>query len=154
MTPVTPGTPVDAGTAPAEDAAIQVDTYLDELLATRQRHLAPSGDLPADLERTARLVREALVRFHPSFRFEEELAARLRAVADGAARAGALVRFPVAPPVLATADAAAAEQPAHDHPRVRIGGAIASGVSLASGLSLAAGMLLARRRKGRWARIV
>lgn len=144
-----------------EEAAIQVDTYLDELLASRFRAVPALDEASAELAHAAAVVREALVRFHPSFRFEEELAARLRAVAGGAAqaaRAAAVVAFPSpAGLTLAPAGAAAgtgtgtdlggdaADDPdAHltsgERAWVLVGGAIASGVSLA------AGVLLARRR--------
>lgn len=64
-----------------EIEALIVDRYLESLLARRPQSVA---DLPADLADAAdRLVR-SLPRFHPSFRFEEALAARLAAAAAGA----------------------------------------------------------------------
>ena len=154
-----------------DEAAMQVDTYLDELLASRARIVPALDDASAELAHAAAVVREALVRFHPSFRFEEELAARLRAVAGGAAqvaRAAAVVAFPPpggmtlapaggAPTPLAAVDPEAdasdedaAQVTSAERGWVLVGGAIASGVSLA------AGVLLARRRSrhdDRWGRM-
>ena len=94
-----------------EIEAFVVDRYLDALLT--RAPLGPAGagvattpgvgpatmsaDFPADLRATAeRLVRD-LPRYHPSFRFEEELAARLAAAAaslSGGAPRGTLIAFP------------------------------------------------------------
>lgn len=139
-------------TWPGDDAPIQVDTYLDELLATRARYVRVRDEASAELAHAAAVVRDALVRFHPSFRFEEELAARLRAVAEGAARvagAASVVVFPapglaLAPaggPVTPEAVLDADAEPDPDMvPAERgwmlVGGAIASGVSLAAGVLL------------------
>jgi hypothetical protein len=74
-----------------EIEALVVDRYLESLL---RRDPKTGGDIPADVRSTAdRLVR-GLPRFHPSFRFEEELAARLQAAASG--RVGSLIEFPLA----------------------------------------------------------
>jgi hypothetical protein len=74
-----------------EIEAFVVDRYLESLL---RRDPETGGDIPADVRSTAdRLVR-GLPRFHPSFRFEEELAARLQAAASG--RVGSLIEFPLA----------------------------------------------------------
>jgi len=60
--------------------ALRTDRYLDSLLAAADRR---AHDVPADaaidepLRRTAARLRRDLVRVHPSFRFEERLAARL-----------------------------------------------------------------------------
>ena len=74
--------------------ALVVDRYLDALLAAAERH---ADDAPADavlapeIRDAARLLRRALVRVHPSFRFEERLAARLAAFAVAQGRdAGAV----------------------------------------------------------------
>ena len=139
-------------TWPGDDAPIQVDTYLDELLATRARYVRVRDEASAELAHAAAVVRDALVRFHPSFRFEEELAARLRAVAEGAARvagAASVVVFPTPGLTLAPAggpgtpdpvlDADAEPEPgvvAAERGWMLVGGAIASGVSLAAGVLL------------------
>ena len=63
-----------------EVEAIQVDLYLESLLA--RRPVDPTIVDPA-LALTAQRLQAALPRFHPSFVFEEHLAERLRAVATG-----------------------------------------------------------------------
>ena len=145
------------------DDALQVDVYLEALLASHDRRpqvafeLAPGDALDASERTAARFLADHLVRFHPSFRFEEGLAARLRAVAGGStaetggADAGAtLLAFPgtAAGPIDAAAPATAETDdsehaaiavdgsahrrfPTQEQRRVLIGGAIASGVSLA-----------------------
>jgi hypothetical protein len=116
------------------DDALQVDVYLESLLEehARRPHLASAVDEDLDLgeRRVADLLAARLVRFHPSFRFEEMLAGRLRAAADRLSdpsddqlAVGPLELPPVVPfPVPSIAS---------DRRRVIIGGAIASGVSLA-----------------------
>lgn len=63
-----------------EVEALRTDRYLEALLAAAERHstdVPSDGDLdPAVRDAATTLARE-LVRFHPSFRFEERLAARL-----------------------------------------------------------------------------
>ena len=85
--------------------ALVADRYLEGLLAAGDRR---AGDVPSDaaldpgLRDAARVLRQALVRVHPSFRFEERLAARLADLAAAqsrpalAAAGGALVPFPAA----------------------------------------------------------
>ena len=74
-----------------EIEAFGVDRYLESLLARRP---AAADGIPAELELTARRLAAALPRYHPSFRFEEALAARLAAVA-GRFEAGELVHLPI-----------------------------------------------------------
>jgi hypothetical protein len=66
--------------------AVLTDLYLDALLAARERH-ATDAPTAADLDPAVRAVAARLAadldRVHPSFRFEERLAARL---AEAAAR--------------------------------------------------------------------
>ena len=75
--------------------AFVIDRYLDSLLARRP---ADGDGLSPDLRRTADRLVADLPRYHPSFRFEEDLAGRLAAAASGTsfagASAGALVTFP------------------------------------------------------------
>jgi len=71
-----------------EEAAIVLDVYLDELLAGRPggpTQVRPEGASGVDpeLATAAQAMGLALARFHPSFRFEERLAARLRAAGTG-----------------------------------------------------------------------
>jgi hypothetical protein len=73
-----------AGRDGTEVDALVTDLYLEALLAGHASgpDASPSGDLPAHAIRSAaeRLARD-LPRLHPSFRFEEALAARLADVA-------------------------------------------------------------------------
>ncbi|MFI5255215.1 MAG: hypothetical protein ACHQ15_07150 [Candidatus Limnocylindrales bacterium] len=112
-----------------EADALQVDDYLESLLDARARQpRAVEGlELDADERAAAELLATRFVRFHPSFRFEEALAARLREAAGGPKQnvPGTLIRLPDAVRLTAGPDRAGARR------RVIIGGAIASGVSLA-----------------------
>lgn len=74
-----------------EVEALVVDRYLDSLLAREPRDPA---DVPEELRATAELLSVGLPRYHPSFRFEEALAARLAATAAGDEPTGALIDFP------------------------------------------------------------
>jgi hypothetical protein len=142
-----------------DEDAIALDGHLDDLLVGRPGgpslvldEVGPGVD--PELARAARVVGAALARFHPSFRFEERLAARLRLAAQ-AAHPDLDERPASAPGVVIPFGA-----PARVRGRSRrvngaiIGGAISAGVSLAS---IAAGALVARRRgrgDGRWERVV
>jgi hypothetical protein len=85
---------VTAGRLPdrerADVEALVADHYLEALLDAADRHAL---DVPADaaldpgLRDAVRVLRRALVRVHPSFRFEERLAGRL---AELAARTGSI----------------------------------------------------------------
>ncbi len=66
--------------AAADAAALRSDAYIEELLASREPTVPPA-DLDPQVRNAAELLAAALVRFHPSFRFEEELAGRLRRLA-------------------------------------------------------------------------
>ncbi len=102
-----------------------MDRYLEALLARRP---ADVPDVPAELLAAAVTLAAELPRFHPSFRFEERLAARL-ARGDGPV-AGELVAFPSRDPA-----SAASIRP------VVIGGVLTS-----AALSLAGAAFLAWRR--------
>jgi hypothetical protein len=137
-------------TVDSENSA-RLDIAIDSLLRDEARPgaLGPESDL---LE-TARVLRDALPRFHPRFSFEERLAGRLatagRAQAWGSVVASATssppepIPFPAAVAVLPSAEAVMAS-------RRRLGlvagGAIASGVSIAIPL---AGAALLMWRRGR-----
>lgn len=108
-----------------DEAALVTDAYIDLLLdrqpaASTSPHGAP---LPAALRNTAELLHSGLPRFHPSFLFEEQLAARLRA-GVGDIDPALLIRMRLdSPEVLAR----------RLDRRVLLGGAaIASGVSVAA----------------------
>ena len=92
---------------PGRDAdvdALRTDRYLDSLLAAADRH---ANDVPADaaidepLRNAAARLRRDLVRVHPSFRFEERLAARLAGeaartqLAPAAGAEGSIAAIPV-----------------------------------------------------------
>ena len=101
-----------------EDGAIQSDAYIDSLLGAHAR-LPVMLPVPANapeppVRHVIRLLETGLPRFHPSFLFEERLAAQLRAVAVGDAGVATAL-----PPSVAV------------DRRVWVGGAIASGVSIA-----------------------
>ncbi len=118
---------------PAEEEAMQVDLYLESLRAAHApgpRAIVEEPTVDPGERAVAQLLASRLIRFHPSFRFEEALAARLRAAATGR-RAGSadatVTDFPASP-----TGVPAPPRPAfRDRRSVLIGGAIASGVSLA-----------------------
>jgi len=157
-------------TTPERDAAqidaLVADRYLEALLAAADRR---AGDVPADialdpaLRDAVRTLRRAFVRVHPSFRFEERLAARLaelavtRATPVAQAGDGVLVPFPPAPADLVARDpglqeilegrldpadpalAARAGAPLASVPRpVIVGGAVASAAISLAGVALVA----------------
>ena len=84
-----------------EVEALVIDRYLDSLLA-RAPHDA--ADVPDELRATADLLSAGLARYHPSFRFVEDLAARLAAVASGPEAEAAVIDFPAPRPVVSTMD--------------------------------------------------
>lgn len=121
--------------------AIAIDGHLDRLLGAGPAAVAASDEaIDPALLRTVEVVQRILVRFHPSFRFEERLAARLRTqhgVQPGEA-GGRVVPFP-AP--LGTSAPTMLERTERRSRGLIVGGAIASGVSIAS-----IGAVLAWRR--------
>lgn len=71
---------LDADRDEPEIEALRVDRYLESILVARERGaVAALHDprLDAELRATAERLSSDLVRFHPSFRFEERLARRL-----------------------------------------------------------------------------
>jgi hypothetical protein len=118
-----------------QDPAIQVDIYLERLLnEARPLPVVPAqAEVDDGLAEVVRILRTRLVRFHPSFRFEERLAQRLRAEAL-APGVGQVIEFPVVDAV---------GLPDRRGRNLLVGGAIASGVSIAS---LAGAALMAWRR--------
>jgi hypothetical protein len=84
--------------------ALVTDRYLETLLAAGDRRAAdaPAGaDLDPDIRAAALVLRRSMVRVHPSFRFEERLAARLAGMAArvrpataSAAAFGTVLAFP------------------------------------------------------------
>lgn len=135
-----------------EEEALRTDAYIDSLLAGHARgelRLAPDALGPGQTARSViALLDEGLPRFHPSFIFEQALAARLRAAALGLPEQDGLlgdvvIRLPVGaaglPQSIVIADR-----------RLLLGGAIASGVSLAGAAVLAWRMLERNRTRRRW----
>ena len=77
-------TGVFAGRDSGDIDALVTDRYLETLLAAHARGAdgAPTGTVPSDgIRSTAERLARDLPRLHPSFRFEEALAARLADVA-------------------------------------------------------------------------
>jgi hypothetical protein len=93
---MTGGLPPDRDRTDIE--ALIADRYLESVLAAAERG---ADDAPADpslepeTRRAVAVLRRALVRVHPSFRFEERLAGRLAALAAAQADAAAVVGSPV-----------------------------------------------------------
>jgi hypothetical protein len=140
--------------------ALVTDRYLDALLAAAERgaHAAPADTaLDAELREATDVLRRSLVRVHPSFRFEERLAARLADLAGEGlpARPGNVIAFrprsPIAPadPLLeavldgtldpADADAVAVAEGLRSRTRpLIVGGAITSAAISLVGVALMA----------------
>ncbi len=79
----------DPGAADGDVEALVADRYLEALLTAGDRLAIDAPGDPAvrpELRDAARILRGALVRIHPSFRFEERLAARLAELAADQAR--------------------------------------------------------------------
>lgn len=126
----------------SRQTAAQLDIAIDEIL---EDFGAPQRD-GEELVATARLLRDALPRFHPRFSFEEHLANRLAGMRTPGAAAAAQ---PI--PIRPGADVPDALPPAHAEADWRrrglvAGGAIASGVSLAIPLAGAALVVWRRSR--------
>ncbi len=152
-----------------EEELVQVDRYLDALLASRYEiHEVAEPGVDDDLRTAAVAVQRALPRFHPSFAFEERLAQRLRTATQAkSATSGRLIAFlPRVPATTADGALSSGERETVSsaglrpvalrpslatvglQPRragVLLGSAIASGVSIA-GVSIAGAAFLARRR--------
>lgn len=132
------------------EAATRIDSAIDSLLRD-DVGLSPVGS-EHDLLDTARLLRDALPRYHPRFGFEERLAGRLatpgRTPIEDALADGAGPRFePIPFPAVA---AAFPGRVAATLPRRRrgllAGGAIASGFSIVIPLAGAAVLIWRRGR--------
>ena len=122
-------------TRDGENEAFIVDRYLESLLARRP---ADATDLPPELRATAAALTAGLPRYHPSFRFEEALAARLAAAAPGLSPADAASELIPFPRVLVTT--------APDGRPVAIRPAVLGGVLTSAAISLAGAAYVAWRR--------
>jgi hypothetical protein len=135
-----------------EDEALQTDAYIEALLASHAGRPAllpdPESGPSADLRQTIVLLEAGLPRFHPSFLFEEALAARLRAAALGEQLPNAddllLAELIELPAARSGVNAALVDR------RLLLGGAIASGVSLAGAAVVAWRMRERGRPRRRW----
>jgi hypothetical protein len=105
-----------------EIEALVVDRYLESLLS---REPLDQRDIPGDLVATARQLASGVRRYHPSFRFEEDLAARLAAMASE--RTGRLIEFPV----VATRALVAGDERAATVRPVVIGGVTSAALAIA-----------------------
>ena len=142
------------GATPGRDGyeveALVTDRYLEALLAAHARG-ADRGPTPHDpddaLRRTADRLARDLTRFHPSFLFEEALAARLGAVASrmrmpaAAGAEGLIVPLPMGDPLREPGDPQTDDIPGGSGRRpLIIGGALTS-----AALSLAGAAYVAWR---------
>ncbi len=125
------------------DEVVRLDAYVEGVLAGRPAGPRPLID-PADIDpaagRAADILARSLVRFHPSFRFEDALAARLRALGEAMyeQRPEPLIGGPVlAFPGVAEGSLGSVDEPVGPLGRLLVGGAIASGLSLAGAAYLA-----------------
>jgi hypothetical protein len=113
-----------------DEAAMVTDAYIDLLLDCRlptDATIAHRQPLSAQMRNTIELLHAGLPRLHPSFLFEERLAARLRE-GPTADSAGELISLGVAAPA-----ALARRMDRRMDRRIVLGGAaIASGVSMAA----------------------
>jgi hypothetical protein len=142
-------------TRDGENEAFIVDRYLESLLARRP---LDATDVSPELRATAAALAAGLPRYHPSFRFEESLAARLMASTDHSP-AGALIPFPM-PAVAAdrvdSADRVAGTTAADARPAA-IRPAVLGGVLTSAAISLAGAAYVAWRRSrpaDPWARAI
>jgi hypothetical protein len=137
-----------AGRDAGDIDALVTDRYLETLLAAHARGAdgAPAASVPADAIRaTAERLARDLPRLHPSFRFEEALAARLSEVAwrMRAATAAGAEDLTVPLPVSTTEDADATDLA---DPRFALGRPLIIGGALTSAaLSLAGAAYVAWR---------
>jgi hypothetical protein len=117
-----------------EIEALVVDRYLESLLARAPRDPA---DMPDDLRATAERLAAGLPRYHPSFRFEEALAARLALAATSATNdTGDLIDFPARRP---------RDRAAIDDGRGQVRPVVIGGVVTSAAISLAAAWMAWRR---------
>lgn len=128
------------------DEVGRLDAYVEGVLAGRPagpRPLIDPGEIDPAASRAADILARSLVRFHPSFRFEDALAARLRAMGEAmrderpepATGSGPVLAFPRA--IDGVPGGRADESSGPVGRGLLVGGAIASGLSLAGAAYLA-----------------
>ena len=132
------------------ETAAQLDSAIDSIIGVTR---GPVALEETELVATARLLRHSLPRLHPSFSFEDLLAARLAAarrmeLAPATAPAPSVAPTPIRPGLEIGAPGATMHDEAHDRRRRSLvaGGAIASGVSLALPIAGAAFVVWRRTR--------
>jgi hypothetical protein len=133
-----------------QETAAQLDHAIDSIIGDGR---GPVSTDEGELVATARLLRRALPRLHPSFGFEELLAARLAAarrmeLAPAGAGGTVVAPTPIRPGLAPEPPAGPARPEGPDHRRRNLvaGGAIASGVSLALPIAGAAIVVWRRTR--------
>ena len=112
------------------EEALRLDAYLEERPAQRPSLLPAADALDPDLRRAVDALRAGIVRIHPSFRFVEELAARLRREADALGAGHVIAGAPSGDLVAFRGGHKPAAVAARAHRGMLVRGAI-SGVSLA-----------------------
>ena len=129
-----------------DDAAIQADAYIDGLLTGHRRApVATANATDIVKQREVRdaidLLEKGLPRFHPSFLFEEWLAAQLRRAADRSGLEGSMHSHAAEVVQIGLMPRPASGPARLGDRRLWVGGAIASGVSIG------AAMIAWRRRR-------
>jgi len=112
------------------EEALRLDAYLEERATDRPPLLPHVDALDPDLRDAVEALRAGIVRIHPSFRFVEELAARLRREADALVTGRLTAADPASGQLVAFPAQAEGAAHARDHRAMLVRGAI-SGVSLA-----------------------
>lgn len=136
----------------SRESAAELDSVIDALLREPGRPLAPRRSLASqggELTATARLLYDALPRFHPRFGFEEHLARRLAELRSDPVTATPASPTPIHPLPLRGSDELDPVAATVVHRRRRglvAGGAIASGVSIAIPIAGAALVMWRRSR--------
>jgi hypothetical protein len=129
----------------SEEEVLHTDAYIDALLAGHAGVPVALPDAPhlpdLAIRRAIALLEVGLPRIHPSFRFEQQLAARLRLaalahIAGDQRRTGSAGDGPAAPIFVLPGQAGGLPLTGLDR-RLLVGGAIASGVSLAGAAVIA-----------------
>lgn len=119
-----------------EVEALVIDRYLESLLA-RAPH--DPADVPEELRATADLLSTGVFRYHPSFRFVEDLAARLAVAASRPEAGAAVIDFPASTAIASAMDARSAQ----------VRPVVIGGVLTSAAISLAGAAAWVAWRRGR-----